>query len=279
MRRVSVVVRAIITGLIVTLAASLPCGYLVQGNLKIATQIPWAAPVVLAYVFLYLKYLRGWGWPRSTAVSRRDSLRAAGLSWPAWRWSLLSGICAFAASIALLSVVRRLVAWPAAEAEFPPRLSGLFIVITLLVSAVVAGVSEEAGFRGYMQRMMERRYGPVFAILVTSIVFGLTHVTHGLRPLPLLFDGIWGGLYGILAYFSGSIVPGIILHSSLDFIEFLAAWKGVLGSRPLIWRSGLDLQLMIVSAAAIIFALAAVRAFRRLAAITRDERESKDIVG
>jgi hypothetical protein len=52
MRRVPVAVCAIITGLIVTLAATLPCGLLVQSNLKAATRIPWAAPVVLAYLFL-----------------------------------------------------------------------------------------------------------------------------------------------------------------------------------------------------------------------------------
>jgi membrane protease YdiL (CAAX protease family) len=176
-------------------------------------------------------------------------------------------------------VVRRLVAWPAAAEEFPARLSGLFIVITLVTSAVVAGVSEEAGFRGYMQRMMERRYGPAFAIFVTSIVFGLAHVTHGLRPLPLLFDGLWGALYGILAYLSGSIIPGIILHSSLDSVEFLAVWKGALGSRPLIWQSGIDKQFLLVAAVALIFTPVAVWAFRRLAALTRDEREHMDAFG
>ena len=278
MRRIPVAVRAIIIGLVVTLAATLPCGFLVQSNLKIAARIPWAAPAVLAYLVLYLKYLRGWGWPRSTAIARRDSMRAAGLPWPAWRWSLFSGGCALAASIALLMVVRRLVAWPAAAEEFPARLSGLFIVITLPTSAVVAGVSEEAGFRGFMQRMMERRYGPAFAISVSSIVFGLAHVTHGLRPLPLLFDGLWGALYGILAYLSGSIIPGIILHSSLDFVEFLAVWKGALASRPLIWRSGIDKQFLLVGAVALIFAAVAVWAFRRLAALSRNGRESSDIV-
>lgn len=39
-------------------------------------------------------------------------------------------------------------------------------------------ISEEASFRGYMQGPIERRHGPVVAILVTGTLFGLAHFTH-----------------------------------------------------------------------------------------------------
>jgi membrane protease YdiL (CAAX protease family) len=270
MRRVPLIVRAVIAGLVVTSAAVLPWGFLVQANLKAATDVPWAAAGMTAYVFLYLKYLGGWGWPRSTATVRRDYLRAARLSARAWSSSLLSGTSAFAASIALLLVVRRLVAWPAPSGAMPVHLSAFVIASTMLVSAAVAGVSEEAGFRGYMQRMMERRYGPSAAICISSVVFGAAHLSHGFRPVPLLFDTGWGALYGILAYVSGSIVPGIILHSSLDFVEFWAVWKHALPARPLVWQSGPDAQFVGACAATVVLALVAVWGFRRLAGITRE---------
>jgi membrane protease YdiL (CAAX protease family) len=38
----------------------------------------------------------------------------------------------------------------------------------VLISAIVAGVAEESGFRGYMQGGIEQRHGPVVAILVTG---------------------------------------------------------------------------------------------------------------
>ena len=272
MQRIPVIVRAIIVGLIVTSAASLPWGILVQANLRAATALPWAAALMVAYLFVYLGYLNGWGWPRSTGAFRKDSLRAISLPLRVWGWSLLSGISAFASSIALLLVVRRMIPWPVAAEEYPARLSPLFIVVTLLVSAAVAGVSEESGFRGYMQRILEGRYGPTTAILLSSVVFGLAHLTHGLRPVPLLFDAVWGALYGILAYLSGSIIPGMILHSSLDFIEFLVAWRRVLPLRPLVWQSGPDHHFWGTCAAAIILALVAVWAFRCLAAITKHMR-------
>jgi len=274
MRRVPVAMRAIVTGFLVSSAAVVPWGALVQTNVKVGMGIPWAAGVMAAYLFLYVKYLGGWGWPRSTAAARCDYLRAAGLPLRTWVWSLVSGVSAFAASIALLLVVRRMLSWPASAGEFPAGLPAFVIAATLLVSAAVAGISEEAGFRGYMQRMMERRYGPAVAIFVSSVMFGLAHLSHGLRPVPLLFDTGWGALYGILAYLSGSIVPGIILHSALDFIEFWATWKQALRARPLAWQSGPDAQFWSSCAATIIFALVAVMAFRRLALTTRDRRTS-----
>jgi membrane protease YdiL (CAAX protease family) len=46
------------------------------------------------------------------------------------------------------------------------------------MSALVAGFCEEAAFRGYMQGPIERRYGPVVAILATGIAFGFAHLSH-----------------------------------------------------------------------------------------------------
>ena len=43
------------------------------------------------------------------------------------------------------------------------------------MQSIVAGVTEEAAFRGYMQSIIERRYGIVMAILVNGLFFGLLH--------------------------------------------------------------------------------------------------------
>ena len=69
---------------------------------------------------------------------------------------------------------------------------------------------EEAAFRGYMQRGLER-FGSGTAIVVTSIVFALVHGVHGWQMLLLLGPGIFiaSVLYGLLAYHSGSILPGM----------------------------------------------------------------------
>ena len=65
------------------------------------------------------------------------------------------------------------------------------------MASIVAGVVEEASFRGYMQGPIERRHGPVVAILVTGSVFGFAHFTHPevtliLMPYYLAVAAIYG---------------------------------------------------------------------------------------
>ncbi len=133
------------------------------------------------------------------------------------------------------------------------------------MSAMVAGISEEAGFRGYMQSPLERRYRPALAIAITSIVFGLTHLTHGPFLPTILFDMGWGALYGLLTYKSGSIVPAIILHTSADALEFIAAWKFPPATpAPLVWVSGPDRWLWFNLVLVVLCGSASAWAFQRL---------------
>jgi membrane protease YdiL (CAAX protease family) len=171
-----------------------------------------------------------------------------------------------AASIALFIVSHRLISWPQ-----PPRpdLSNIpFITLlpSLLMSAIVAGLGEEAGFRGYMQGPLERRYGAAIAITVTSTVFGLAHLSHGAFVPAILFDIGWGALYGLLAYRSGSIVPAIVLHSSADALEYVAAWKfRPTAPAPLVWVSGPDRLLWVDCLLVVLLGGVSIWAFRRLA--------------
>lgn len=65
-----------------------------------------------------------------------------------------------------------------------------------------------------MQQPIERRHGPVAAILITGIVFGLAHFTHPEVTLILLpyFVAV-AAVYGALAYLTNSILPSLVLHT------------------------------------------------------------------
>jgi membrane protease YdiL (CAAX protease family) len=82
-----------------------------------------------------------------------------------------------------------------------------------VMSPIVAGVIEECAFRGYMQRALER-VDPRNAIWITSLVFVVSHFTHGLGTVIVLGPGIFAAsmLYGHLARRTGTIVPGIFIH-------------------------------------------------------------------
>lgn len=86
-------------------------------------------------------------------------------------------------------------------------------VLIVFVVAVIPAISEEAMFRGFIQRSFEIKMKPFYAALVTAVFFGANHFNpYGLIPLIIL------GLYfGFAAYMSGSIFIPVILHFLNNF--------------------------------------------------------------
>jgi membrane protease YdiL (CAAX protease family) len=80
-----------------------------------------------------------------------------------------------------------------------------------VVSAISAGICEETGLRGYMQRPLEQQYGAPVAILVSSFFFMALHLNQAWAipaMVPIVFSG--GVLLGLLAWSSRSLIPGMI---------------------------------------------------------------------
>lgn len=86
--------------------------------------------------------------------------------------------------------------------------SALRLAAAVVVVGFLAGIAEELLFRGFMQTRLTARWGPVPAILATSLCFGLAH-----------FDPVQGasavllGIYlGAITEWSGSLRPAIVCH-------------------------------------------------------------------
>jgi membrane protease YdiL (CAAX protease family) len=274
--RLPLLLRALLAAVAVTGTTTVVWGVLIQSNLRFSPRLPWATVVMAAFLVFYWKFLKGWGWPQ-TAATRRADLRAESLSSSLWRWSLVAGGLGLAASIALFLLSHRLIRWPQTSRSDFSHIPFITLLPSLLMSALVAGIGEEAGFRGYMQGPLERRYGPAVAIAITSIVFGLAHLTHGAFLPAILFDIGWGALYGLLTYRCGSIVPAIVLHSSADALEFTAAWKFPQAApAPLVWVSGPDSLLWFNCVLVVLLGGASVWAFRQLARTRPNMLESSN---
>jgi membrane protease YdiL (CAAX protease family) len=266
--RVPLLVRALLAAVAVTGIATVVWGVLIHANLRFSPKLPWAAVIMAVFLIFYWKFLKGWGWPQSTASARRTSLRAEPLSASVWRWSLLAGGLGLAASIALFIISHRLIRWPQPSRPDLSHIPSATLLLTILMSAAVAGISEEAGFRGYMQGLLEHRYGPAIGIAIASFVFGLAHLSHGAFVPAILFDIGWGALYGLLTFLSGSIVPAVVLHSSADALEFIVAWQfPPAAPAPLVWASGPDTLFWFNCVLMMLLATASVWAFRQLASM------------
>jgi uncharacterized protein len=91
-------------------------------------------------------------------------------------------------------------------------------MLQLGVLAVVAGACEEILFRGVIQGGMTRWLPEVWALLATSVLFGLVHFASRTYAL---FAGVMGLYLGSLFLVQGSLLAPIVAHSLYDFIALV----------------------------------------------------------
>ncbi len=108
------------------------------------------------------------------------------------------------------------------------KLSGVPLGLVLLTLAVAPGVIEELCFRGYLFSAFSRALSPARTILATSLLFGLFHVLTGSSLLIERFvpTTLMGLFLGWVAYRSGSVWPGMLLHAVHNgFLNTLARYR------------------------------------------------------
>jgi membrane protease YdiL (CAAX protease family) len=261
--------RAVISGLLIGLA---PAN--VWPPLLLNFGVPVAAPAEAAFLALYLWWASGGGPPLISKATRGAAFRKRALTLMQWRWGVVAAL-SFAATIhAAIVLLFRFEPFPTEafrqgyDVSFIPSLPLKWIAV--VVSAASAGICEETGFRGYMQHPIERRHGAPTAIFVSSVFFMLLHLTKGwavVGIVPIVFGA--GVLLGLLAWSSGSLIPGIMGHIVMDIGLFAYWWTGIAGdftARP-ITETGVDqafLTTCAVLATTLSTVLFAARRLRRM---------------
>jgi membrane protease YdiL (CAAX protease family) len=235
--------------------------------------VPLAAIIEVLFLGLYLWWASGGGPLRTTQATRVTAFRRGTLSPTQWFWGLI-GALFFAATIhASIVLLFRFVPFPMAafrhgyDFSLIPSLSLKWLAV--VVSAASAGICEETGFRGYMQVPIERRHGAPVAILISSLFFMALHLTKTWATpgmVPIVFGA--GVLLGLLAWSSGSLIPGMIGHVVMDIGLFAYWWTGIAGdftARP-ITETGVDRPFVIacvVFASSLLIVLLAISRLRR----------------
>jgi membrane protease YdiL (CAAX protease family) len=261
--------RAIIAGIVIGL---IPAN--VWPALLLSLGVPVAASVEVVFLGLYVCWASGGGPPHRTSAARGCAFRSATLARAQFFWGVV-GALFFAATVhAAIVLLFRFVLFPAAafrrgyDLSFIPSLPLRWIAV--VISATSAGVCEETGFRGYMQQPIEQRHGAAVAILVSSFFFTLLHLTKAwamIGMVPIVFGA--GVLLGLLAWASGSLIPGMIGHVVMDIGLFAYWWTGIAGNftaRP-ITETGVDRPFCItciVLATTLVIVLVAAWHLRRL---------------
>ena len=210
-------VAPIALGLTVSLVGLAPWVVMARLNAWLRPEIPWSALATLVWLALFVAWLNGTGPPSRWKAARRYRLRLWRPDSNVWSKDGIATTLSLMALIGLLAFMWILLGSPERPPDLSEYRSTIYLVSVVIVGPLVAGVVEEAAYRGYMQRGLER-FGAGTAIVVSALVFALAHGVHGLETLLLLGPGIFiaGILYGLLAYHSGSILPGMIMQSLGD---------------------------------------------------------------
>jgi len=268
------IIQAVLIGMLVMVAGTIPRNLFFAANLRYYPGVPWAVPVTAVYLWFFWRYLRGEGPPDSTAEERRASLRAHRVPGRVWAWALFAGGLGIVALVLALRVANRMVVLPQQQLPNLAQVPRATVLALLLMAAPVAGLIEEAAFRGYMQGPIERRHGLVIAILVTGTMFAVAHLDFTLILWP--YYVAVAAIYGVVTYRTGSILPAMVLHtcgnlySNLDlWLHGQAEWQAASGPAALVWQTGADASFWTGSAALLLVTAAMVWAYGRLARATR----------
>jgi len=257
--------RAVIIGTVVALAGTIPRDIFFALNLRFLAGIPWAVPVTGIYLWFFWKQLE-------STDERRRLLRANPLPVRVWLWALTAGLLGIVALVLVLNIANRFVALPEQQL---PNLAGvpkITVFSLLLAAAPIAGLIEEAAFRGYMQGPIERRCALPIAILITGTMFALVHLDF--TPILWPYYVAVAALYGVVTSLTNSILPAIVLHtlgntySNLDLLlHGRAEWQAPSGGPH---AGGAGASIMVGALVVVVFAMwgAFVRLSGSVAAIS-----------
>ena len=81
--------------------------------------------------------------------------------------------------------------------------------------SATAGICEEVFFRGFLTWYFLAWMGPVLAVILASMLFGIGHVYLGVAQVPK--TAMIGLILAIVVSLSGSLWPAILLHAAIDW--------------------------------------------------------------
>lgn len=105
------------------------------------------------------------------------------------------------------------------------RVSGIFSgysLVHLACVAALAGVGEELLFRGFLQTWLNNHLAITWAILVTSILFGLLHYLSHAYFVSVTLMSI---AFSVAYYITDSLLMVMVWHGVYDFIALVVLVK------------------------------------------------------
>lgn len=93
-------------------------------------------------------------------------------------------------------------------------------VFMVLCVCLLAPIGEELIFRGLTLRIMRKAFPWQVAVIIQAVLFGIYH----LNLVQGTYAALLGLFMGYLAYRYNSIVPGILLHISINSLSYVVGY-------------------------------------------------------
>jgi CAAX protease family protein len=102
-----------------------------------------------------------------------------------------------------------------------PNPSLVLYIGVIVASTLFAGIVEESVYRGYAITVLRQKLGVAFAVIVTSLFFGVLHLGFFGAPSMVanFFDGL---LLAVLYVWRESLLPPVVAHAVGNAIAFLS---------------------------------------------------------
>ncbi len=112
----------------------------------------------------------------------------------------------------ILSILFTLIGYQPVSSDVSVPMTVPGTILYFIMLAVLPPIFEEIAFRGILMQSL-RRFGDGFALLVSSILFGLFHLNMIQAPYAFLL-GLW---LGYLVLRTGSLRISMVLHACINF--------------------------------------------------------------
>ncbi len=104
--------------------------------------------------------------------------------------------------------------FPFLQGLSPPPIAGDSPWGTFLLGVIIAPVTEEPLFRGYILRGFLQHYPERKAILYSAVLFGAMHI----HPAAFISLSLWGCVVAWIFLRTGSLIPCLFVHALTNFL-------------------------------------------------------------
>lgn len=230
LQSVLVVVAAFVAGILIALLG---------GFVVLKTGIAASQESVAFFLTTSILQFVGFGLVVLAYLDSRSQWNLVRLSWPSLRdvgWIVL-GFLILYAGVFSISIVIELLGQQTAENAVVTegQKSPVLFLYMIPVTIIFVAPAEEFLFRGVVQGLFRRTYGPIVAVLAASAMFGIVHwiaLSGGGKLTYIAVAAVLGLVLGAVYEYTENLVVPIGIHALWNAFLFGLQWLLATGQLP-----------------------------------------------